>query len=116
MELIRKMVHAMEEAPGYAPLDLSVEGYTPAQIGYHAYLMVDAGLAEGDRMEGFEDSGPIAILYHLTWQGHEFAELSREEGRWQKAMELVKKHGGAITISALTQVLTQLMKTAVGIN
>jgi len=38
LDLIRKMVLAMEEAPtGYAPEPL-FDGYTPAQVGYHAYL------------------------------------------------------------------------------
>jgi hypothetical protein len=40
MELIRKMVLAIEDAPtGFAPRNLAVDGYTPDQIGYHGCLM-----------------------------------------------------------------------------
>ena len=48
LELIRKMVLAIEDAPsGYAP-ELKFEGYTDEQVGYHAYLLLDAGLAKGE--------------------------------------------------------------------
>ena len=44
MELIRKLVLALENEPtGYAPENLNIEGYTSEQVGYHAYLMIDAG-------------------------------------------------------------------------
>ncbi len=45
-DLIRKLVFAIEECPsGQMPEGL--DGYTPDQVGYHNYLLVDAGLAKG---------------------------------------------------------------------
>lgn len=42
LDLIRKMLLAIEESPsGFAP-ELKFPGYTDAQIGYHAYLLIDA--------------------------------------------------------------------------
>lgn len=42
MELIRKILMVIEQAPtGYAP-ELEIEGYSSTQVGYHAYLLIDA--------------------------------------------------------------------------
>jgi hypothetical protein len=43
------MILAIEgSAPGWAPSELKFDGYTDAQVGYHAYLLIDAGLARGE--------------------------------------------------------------------
>jgi len=117
MELIRKLVLALEDAPtGYAPDNLNIEGYASDQIGYHAYLMIDAGLATGKKDVGeFGSTSPEAMLTNLTWAGHEFAEAARDESRWKNAMSVVREKGGSVTISVLTQILTGLMKGAFGL-
>jgi hypothetical protein len=115
LDLIRKMVLAIEEAPtGYAP-QLSFDGYTDSQVGYHAYLMVDAGLVKGEDVSAMGSEGPEARITSLTWAGHEFAEAARDDTRWQKAMGLVKDKGGSVTLGVLTQLLTGLMKGAFGL-
>jgi hypothetical protein len=116
MELIRKLVLALEDAPtGFAPDDLSVDGYTPEQIGYHAYLMIQAGLAKGADVTHSGSSSPQALLLNLTWDGHEFAASARDEKRWRQAMGMIQEKGGSITLSVVTQLLTTLAKQALGL-
>jgi len=116
MELIRKMVLAIEDAPtGYAPDDLGLKGYSPEQVAYHAHLMIEAGLARGADTTHLGSSGPQAQLTSLTWEGHEFADAARDETRWKKAMKLVQEKGGSVTLSVLTEVLKTLMRTAFGL-
>jgi hypothetical protein len=92
MELIRKMVLAIEDAPtGFAPRNLTVDGYTPDQVGYHGYLMLDAGLAEGSKVSHMGSSSPEATLRNLTWAGHEFADAARDETRWKKPWASFKR-------------------------
>jgi Hypothetical protein (DUF2513) len=118
MELIRKMVLAIEDAPtGWAPDKLEVDGYTADQISYHAYLLVDAGLTDGPIVTNSDSTGgPEALIRHLTWAGHEFAEAARDESRWKKAMVVVKEKGGSVTLGVLTQLLTSLMKSALSLG
>lgn len=107
----------IEEAPtGYAPDNLKLEGYTPEQIGYHAHLMIQAGLATGSDVTYIGSTSPQAILASLTWAGHECVEAARDEARWKKAMSLVQEKGGSVTLSVLTQLLTGLMKGALGLQ
>lgn len=66
LNLVRKMLLAIEEAPtGWAP-ELSFEGYTQAQVGYHAYLLIDAGLARGSDASTM---GSEAFLWGRTKRG-----------------------------------------------
>jgi hypothetical protein len=115
LELIRKMVLATEDAPsGWAP-QLKFEGYTDAQVGYHAYLLINAGLAKGRDRSTIGGEGPEGFITSLTWAGHEFAEAARDEARWRKALGIVQEKGGTVTIGVLTQLLVALMKGALGI-
>ena len=95
MNLIRKLVLAIEDDPnGYAPRDIEIDEYTPDQINYHAYLIVDAGLAEGERVDTMNSRGPEVLLTNLTWAGHEFADAARDEKRWKRAMAIVRRKAG----------------------
>lgn len=115
LDLIRKMVLAIEDAEsGWAP-ELSFEGYTPSQVGYHAYLLVDAGLAKGVDSTVHGGQAPTALITSLTWAGHEFAEAARDDTRWNKALGIVMEKGGAISFEVLKQLLTFLMKGAFGL-
>jgi uncharacterized protein DUF2513 len=90
LELIRKMLLTIEEADsGWAPSDLKLDGYTDAQIGYHAHLLIDAGLAHGDDVTTMGSEAPEGKITSLTWAGHEFVEAARDEGRWKRAMGTV---------------------------
>lgn len=116
MELIRKMVLAAEDAPsGYAPNKLTFDGYDEEVVSYHAYLMIQAGLATGVEVTHQQSPGPEAILTGLTWAGHEFADAARDETRWKKAMGLVKEKGGAVTLDVLKDLLTYLTRLGLGL-
>jgi len=115
LELIRKMVLAIEDAPsGWAP-DLKFEGYTDAQVGYHAYLLIDAGLAKGQDASTIGGEAPEGFISSLTWVGHEFADAARDETRWRKAIGVVQEKSGTVTVGVLTQLLVGIMKNTLGL-
>ena len=115
LELIRKMLFAVEDSPkGFAP-ELEIEGYTPTQIGYHAYLLIDGGFAKGPELTHMGSESPEARIMSLTWEGHDFAEAARDPDRWQQAMKIAKDKGGNVTLDVFKQLLISLMKAAVGL-
>jgi hypothetical protein len=117
MELIRKILLAIEDSPtGYAPNEIKVEGYTDDQIGYHEYLLVKAGLARGTETTNTGSLSPSVIIMGLTWEGHEFIDASRDEPRWKTAMGIVKEKSGSITMGALKDLLTSLIKVSIGLG
>lgn len=116
MELIRKMVLAVEDGQnGYAPDDLQIDGYTAEQLGYHAHLLIQDGLATGPITSHINGSGPSAQLTTLTWKGHDFADAARDETRWRKAMGIVQAKGGAVTLDILKDLLLQLARASLGV-
>ena len=115
LDLIRKMLLAIEEAPsGWAP-ELKIEGYSETQVGYHAYLMIDAGLARGSDASAMGSEAPEGMITSLMWAGHEFAEAARDEKLWKKAMGLVAEKGGSITLDVMKDLLISLMRRALGL-
>jgi hypothetical protein len=115
-DLIRKMILAIEDSEsGWAPPDLKFDGCSETQIGYHAYLLIDAGLAHGQDVSHMGSDAPEGAITSLTWAGHEFAEAARDDSRWKKAMGKVAEKGGTITLGVLQQILISLMRGTFGL-
>jgi hypothetical protein len=100
--------------PAFAP-ELSFEGYSESQVGYHNYLLISAGLAEGADATSYGSEGPEALLTHLTWAGHDFAEAAQDDNRWKRAMKIVGEKGGTVTLDILKQVLAGLVRGSFGL-
>jgi hypothetical protein len=116
MDLVRQILISLEEhTHGWAPQDLQIEGYSAEQIGYHVYLMDQAGLLVGTDVTASDSESPVWEPLYLAWAGHEFLDASRENGRWKQAKELVGKVGGA-SIAIWTVVLTDLVKQNLGLK
>jgi len=116
MELIRKILLAVEGSPGgWALAELKINGYTEAQTWYHKYLLVDAGLAIGVDMAVDQSPAPEYVLRSLTWAGHEFLDAARDDTRWKRAMKLVEEKGGAVTLGVLQGLLVAAMKSALNL-
>lgn len=53
---------AIEDAASGFPANLSLEGYTPAQMRCHAYLLVDAGVARGTEVTHMGSQAPEFLI------------------------------------------------------
>jgi hypothetical protein len=109
MDLVRQILLALDEhETGYAPHDLQFEGFNEEQIGYHIYIMGQAGLLEVENVGHLDASSPSAMAMNLTWAGHEFLSNAREESNWLQAKKLMRGAGeGSFQIwqSVLTKVV-----------
>lgn len=95
MDLVRKILMALEDNPtGYFKDEMTIDGYTEEDVGYHCYLLLQAGLVGGYDINTLGCSSPSAVASHLTWMGHEFLDASRESSRWEKAKGIAGKVGG----------------------
>jgi hypothetical protein len=109
MDLIRQIALTLEDAPtGYVLDGISVEGYTDEEVGYHQYLMLEAGLGRGADTTVLGSTSPTALLTGLTWEGHEFAEAARADTLWAKAKRFIIDKGGPMTLAILQAVLKKL--------
>ena len=119
MDLVRKILMACEEHEhGRAPAGINIDGYSDEEIGYHAFLMIEAGLARGFDGAGSGDPSPYGCIVSLTWEGHEFLDASRNDGLWAKAKQAAGSTGGmvlSVLKSVLIDLATQAAKKAAGL-
>jgi hypothetical protein len=120
MDLVRKILMACEASDsGFAPRQLTVEGYPPDQVSYHVMLMDQAGLLKGENLTHSSHTTPEWRVLYLTWAGHEFLEAARNDTTWNKAKGAVAGVGGmafdvlkTVLIGYATQKANQLLGLA----
>lgn len=118
LDLIRKILQACEEAPSAIPGKLSLEGHSAEEIGFHIYLLGQAGLMETNDQTGPGDPSPNAQPVCLTWAGYEFLEASRNDGVWSKAKGAANASGGMafeVLKAVLIGLCTQAAMKATGL-
>jgi hypothetical protein len=109
MDLVRTILMRIEDSPSRGAAEpFGILGFTPEQVDYHAHIMMEDGLIEGVGVTNFESKGPEAVPQALTWKGHEFLDLARDQKRWNQAKAAIGKLGSA-PISVWTKVLHDLM-------
>ena len=111
MDLCRKILLSVEAREGtVGPEEVSIEGYTEGQIGYHAKLLADQGLLEGRDITGVGGSTHRYAPRCLTYAGHDFLEAARDDTRWKKAKAEVAAKGLPVTLEVMKRVLLKLVE------
>lgn len=102
MDLVRQLLFVMEKAEhGHCDEPLVVDGYTAEQIGYHAYLLNQAGLIVAVDATAMDSEGPVFIPVCLTWAGHDFLDSVKDDTVWQKAKTYVLKPAAGVAFDVL---------------
>lgn len=109
MDLVRMILLRLEDPPTTRglPRDLGIKGYVPEQISYHVHIMEQEGLIEASDNSVLNDPMPSLMPTKMTWKGHEFLDLARDQDRWNRAKAIVANIGGG-PISIWAKVLTDL--------
>ena len=106
MELVRELLFRLERNDHSLP-----DGFAPEMIGYHRYLLVNAGLAEGHITPfGAMATGKPsyrADVYCLTWNGHEFLQMTRDKNVWAWLKKNVFERGLPYTLPILLKIAEQ---------
>ena len=94
LDLVRTILMAVEDAPALAPDQIAVDGYDEETIAYHLLIMGEANLLvviDGTSLTRI-DATPV----RMTWAGHEFLELVRDDSRWRAVKTQTGKLGGVV--------------------
>ncbi|HVR09891.1 MAG TPA: DUF2513 domain-containing protein [Thermoanaerobaculia bacterium] len=114
--LIRKIILTVEDGPtGFTHGDVIIDGYSHEEIGYHSYLIIDSGLAEGFDATNTTDTSPDWRIHNLTAAGHDFADAARSDTTWNKATGMIKDKAGGVTLDILKQLLFALVRSQFGL-
>ncbi|MCE5232469.1 MAG: DUF2513 domain-containing protein [Mizugakiibacter sp.] len=118
MELVRKILLALESGQANLPID----GYDDDIIRYHKALVIEAGLADGSTLKtgvGSREVPADVMLTKLTWAGHEFLDTVRSDSVWAKTKQTFASKGLDMTLdlvkSVASSIATGLIRGAAGI-
>ena len=111
MELIREILFRLEQDDRDR---LAIDGYDHQAVAYHIRMLIEAGFVSGQATN--TSDGLHASVSHITWAGHDFIDAARDPERWSRAKEIVKEKSGSVTFDVLKQLLTSMMKQALGIG
>ena len=67
MDLIRLILLELEKAPGAFTGEMKFDGYSPEQVGYHCWLLLEGGFALGVETTHQGSIGREAVATTLTW-------------------------------------------------
>jgi hypothetical protein len=110
IDLLRALLLKIEEMPYSEHLmgAIQIPGYSEEEVCYHAQLAADEGFIEAK----FLKPTTYFAVTRLTYQGHEFLDLARDDTRWNHAKEKVKSTTGSLTVEGLKTVLSALVQAA----
>lgn len=111
MELCRMILLAVEANGATRTID----GYEDDDVLAHAYLMKEAGLVDGPEISHLGTPERQALATRLTWDGHEFLDLARNDTNWAKAKEKAGKAAGETTFTIWKAILVEIAKQAIGL-
>ena len=100
---------------------LQLSSFSPeqeAEISYHAELLLEAGLVDGE-MTKMCGRGPHNFsITRLTWHGHEFLDAINNDTVWEKTKKSFVASGVSMTFELIKSVATEaassLIKSALG--
>ena len=93
MDLIRKLLLAVEESPDPALRKLpAFDGCSEDRLAEHARLAFQSGLLEGTSFQPLSGPPQFANIT-LTWSGHEFLERTRDPEIWAQTKTAASKVG-----------------------
>jgi hypothetical protein len=118
MDLLRDILIQVELSPNFwepdsvieKEVEIEIPEYSKKEINYHLKLLVDSGF--------LYTQGNGSLRYRhivgLTWNGHEFLDLMREDTIWNRAKEVMKKTGGMAFEVLLKVLLEYATSSALG--
>ena len=114
MQLARKVLLKLEESESgrFGGTEYSlpiIEGYTERQVGYHCYLLNQAGLLVGFESQSrqAQREGPSVYPIQLTWAGHDFIDSVRSDTVWNWMTKKILTSVESASFQTLTQLAMQ---------
>ena len=104
MDLIRKILLKMEEAPdSYEGREIVIEGHSQQEISFHLMLLDEAGLVKATDLSSTRDCNWLPE--RLTDVGYDFLAAARNEEAWQRTLQEI---GDRVDSEPLSFVLQHL--------
>lgn len=108
MDLIKAVMLKIEEDT----FNNQIDGYSENEVFYQLKLLIDANLIEGKYYYDSEGSKRVVcavIANDLTWEGHNFLEILKDDNKFKILKNLAK----SISIDTLKLVINQAIQGSI---
>ena len=103
-DLLLQVLREVEEWPTTRVAQLvKVDGHSSDEVGYHAWLLADAGLIEGQDLSQRSDATHHYAPMCLTNKGHDFLNVAREPQRWQQIKSAIVSRGLTMAVDVASK-------------
>ena len=115
-DLVRKILLYVElnkEAyyDNFSSDQIMIEGYGKEQIAYHCMLILQTGFLMA---EDSTKNGSLRIsIKGISWLGHEFLDLVRDEKIWNKIKETASEQGVALNTELIISISKDITNNAI---
>lgn len=116
LDLMRTLLLALEAADSSVNvLDLGLENADFPLLAHQAELLAEAGLLRAQLSYADGSATPVYVqLERLTWQGHEFLDLVREDGAWNEVKRVAQTRGVPLTFEVVHTLRLAAVRAALG--
>lgn len=101
MDIIRALLMQVESGE----IPEALKGVSEEVKVYHIALLSDANLIHARIVEDEQGNPFNAVIFRLTWDGHEFLDAARNDTTWNHIKSKILKPGVSWTASILFDIL-----------
>lgn len=109
LDIIRLLLLKYEGADQVIDLD----NFSKEQQLYHSVLLIEAGYVHGVVIPDQDGNPASTRVNRLTWSGHEFLELSRDDTIWNHAKTVVAESAKGAATEIVTSACKQLLSLGI---
>lgn len=94
MNLIRDLlldIEAKDDGSGRT-VEIAIDGHSQNVLTEHLFLLYEAGFIEA--VDASHMQGRHLLVQRITWPGHEFLNVIRDQDIWEKTREGMREAGG----------------------
>ncbi len=110
LDLIRlillKIENNKELNPFLPAAEFTFEGYEPDLVKYNLMQLIEADYING-KVQKYLGGEIDLFVVGLTWNGHDFLDLAKNDNNWNKAKK-VGEAAGAMTLEIMRKILVEI--------
>lgn len=114
MDLVRKILFAIEEKQPFERSEIIIEGYDKQEIAYHCEMLFNEGYIKDyygitcDNLDGVLRFW----VQDLTWEGQDLLETIRQDTIWNKTKQTIKEKGLSMIVGTIKTISTAFITAA----
>ncbi len=110
MDLVRSILEYTEERPRqFDASEMADSRHSEDEVVYHVRIMSQAGLVNA-KIEDDMSGNSWATVYGLTWDGHEFLSVVRNDTVWRKVKTEVADKTGSLSFEVVKSLALATVK------